>query len=176
MSVATASAVRRVRFTSTISRALPRATAASAMAHPTLPVPIMPSFMAGLQAGSSRSARRRGHKFRADRIGDRFAQDPIDLSLGRGVEPPASHLADRFELTGMTRAPQRRGYTLIENPADGELNNVLAEALLSELIEPLHRREILRESGLLELWVSAPQIVAGESRIGSHSSGQKTSA
>jgi hypothetical protein len=45
MSVATASAVRRVRFTSTISRALPRATAASAMAHPTLPVPMMPSFM-----------------------------------------------------------------------------------------------------------------------------------
>jgi hypothetical protein len=45
MSVATASAVRRVRFTSTISRALPRVTAASAIAHPTLPVPMMPSFI-----------------------------------------------------------------------------------------------------------------------------------
>src|ERR1700688_3851647 len=34
-----------VRLTSTISRALPRATAASAMAQPTFPVPMMPSFM-----------------------------------------------------------------------------------------------------------------------------------
>jgi len=45
MSVATASAVFLVRFTSTISRALPRVTAASAVAQPTLPVPMMPSFM-----------------------------------------------------------------------------------------------------------------------------------
>src|SRR5260370_668582 len=45
MSVATASAVLRVRLTSTISRALPRVTAASAMAHPTWPVPTMPSFI-----------------------------------------------------------------------------------------------------------------------------------
>jgi hypothetical protein len=36
---------RRVRLTSTISRALPRVTAASAIAQPTLPVPMMPSFM-----------------------------------------------------------------------------------------------------------------------------------
>src|SRR5271163_1221232 len=97
---------------------------------------------------SSLRPRRRRHEFRADRIGDRFAQNPIDLSLGRGIEPPASHLVDRLQLTGMTRAPQRRGYTLIEHPADGELDNVLAEALLSELVEPLHRREILREPGI----------------------------
>src|SRR4029077_11494886 len=45
MSVATASAVLRVRLTSTISRALLRVTAASAMAQPTLPVPTTPSFM-----------------------------------------------------------------------------------------------------------------------------------
>src|SRR5262249_46258572 len=45
MSVATASAVLRVRLTSTISRALPRVTAASAIAHPTWPVPTMPSFI-----------------------------------------------------------------------------------------------------------------------------------
>src|SRR5215469_2071441 len=48
MSVATASAVLRVRLTSTISRALPRVTAASAMALPTFPVPTMPSFMSDL--------------------------------------------------------------------------------------------------------------------------------
>src|SRR5258708_17906351 len=44
MSVATASAVLRLRLTSTISRALPRLTAAMAQAQPTLPVPIMPIF------------------------------------------------------------------------------------------------------------------------------------
>src|SRR5437016_3935581 len=44
MSVATASAVLRVRLTSTISRALPRVRAAIAQAQPTLPVPIMPIF------------------------------------------------------------------------------------------------------------------------------------
>src|SRR5258705_13390044 len=44
MSVAPASAVLRLRLTSTISRALPRLTAAMAQAQPTLPVPIMPIF------------------------------------------------------------------------------------------------------------------------------------
>src|ERR1700682_132894 len=159
MSVATASAVRRVRFTSTISRALPRVTAASAIAHPTLPVPMMPSFIRqspnGLSNRCSRSACRRGHKFRADRIGDRFTQDPIDLGLGRGIKPPARYLVDRLQLIGMPRAPQRRGDTLIEHPADGELNDVLAETFLGESVEPLHRRQILREPGLTELWIGA---------------------
>src|SRR5262249_20534621 len=45
MSVATASAVLRVRLTRTISRALPRVTAAIAHAQPTLPVPIIPIFI-----------------------------------------------------------------------------------------------------------------------------------
>src|SRR5215813_14204060 len=44
MSVATASAVLRLRLSKTISRALPRLTAAMAQAQPTLPVPIMPIF------------------------------------------------------------------------------------------------------------------------------------
>src|ERR1700730_794316 len=129
MSVATASAVRRVRLTSTISRALPRVTAASAIAQPTLPVPMMASFIrqapSGCRTVPSGNARGRGHELRADRIGDRFAQDPIDLGLGRGIKPPARHRVDRLQLIGMTRAPQRRGDTLIEHPADSELNDVL---------------------------------------------------
>src|SRR5215831_2559554 len=44
MSVATASAVLQLRLSKTISRALPRLTAAMAQAQPTLPVPIMPIF------------------------------------------------------------------------------------------------------------------------------------
>src|SRR5262245_55168730 len=45
MSVATASAVLRLRLMRTISRALPRVTAAIAHAQPTLPVPIIPIFI-----------------------------------------------------------------------------------------------------------------------------------
>src|SRR5262249_46878763 len=45
MSVATASAVLRLRVIRTISRALPRVTAAIAHAQPTLPVPIIPIFI-----------------------------------------------------------------------------------------------------------------------------------
>src|SRR5690242_9961826 len=58
MSVATACAVLRVRLTTTICRALPRVTAANAQAQPTLPVPMMPSFMAQLSAGLAGNARR----------------------------------------------------------------------------------------------------------------------
>src|SRR6266566_3639780 len=53
MSVATASAVLRSRLTRTISRALPRLTAAIAQAQPTLPVPIIPIFTAASIAGST---------------------------------------------------------------------------------------------------------------------------
>src|SRR3984957_21044903 len=125
----------------------------------------------GCRTIASRSTRRRCHKFRADRIGDRFAQNPIDLSSGRGIEPPASHLVDRLQLTGMTRPPKRGGDTLIEHPADCQFNDVLAEMFLSELVEPSHRRKILPEPRLLEFRVSAPQVVAGEGRIETHSSG-----
>src|SRR5262249_13484026 len=52
MSVATASAVLRLRLTRTISPALPRLTAAIAHAQPTLPVPIIPIFMAASIAGN----------------------------------------------------------------------------------------------------------------------------
>src|SRR5215470_7941805 len=45
MSVATALAVLGSRLTKTISRALPRMTAAMAQAQPTLPVPTIPIFM-----------------------------------------------------------------------------------------------------------------------------------
>src|SRR5262249_20568053 len=53
MSVATASAVLRLRLTKTIWRALRRLTAAMAQAQPTLPVPIIPIFMAASIAGST---------------------------------------------------------------------------------------------------------------------------
>jgi hypothetical protein len=45
ISVATASAVLRVRFTKTIARALLRRVAAIAQAHPTLPAPTIPIFI-----------------------------------------------------------------------------------------------------------------------------------
>src|ERR1700688_158138 len=72
---------------------------------------------------------RRCHEFRADRIGDGLAQDLVDLGLGSCIERPASHLVDRLQLIGTTRAPQCRGDALVEHPADRQMNNALAETL-----------------------------------------------
>src|ERR1700756_4438730 len=72
MSVATASAVLRSRLTRTISRALPRLTAAIAQAQPTLPVPIIPIFTAASIVGS---IRRRAIVCRSWRAG-RLEQEP----------------------------------------------------------------------------------------------------
>src|SRR3981189_3228061 len=109
-------------------------------------------------------------------MGGGFAQDPIDLGLGRGIERPANHLVDWLQLTGMTRPPQRCGDALGEHPTDREVNKTLAEALLSEAVKLLHGGYILCEPRLEELRVGAPQIVAIENRVRPHSSGQEASA
>src|ERR1700730_6466980 len=49
------------------------------------------------------AARRRCHEFRPDWIGDRFAQDPVDLSLDGRIKSTARHLVDRLPLVGLTR-------------------------------------------------------------------------
>src|SRR5438270_12077519 len=72
MSVATASAVLRVRLTSTISRALPRVRAAIAHAQPTLPAPIMPIFTDFSAVGLS--TRRRSDRSRRHHASARAAQ------------------------------------------------------------------------------------------------------
>jgi hypothetical protein len=62
------------------------------------------NFIGTICAASGRDAtRRRRHEFRADRVGNDFAQDPIDLGPGRVIERPASYVVDRLQLTGMTR-------------------------------------------------------------------------
>src|SRR5215467_14844520 len=73
MSVATASAVLRLRLSKTISRALPRLTAAMAQAQPTLPVPIMPIFMSLSFAGALHSGKRTAHSLA---IAGRLEQGP----------------------------------------------------------------------------------------------------
>src|ERR1700719_5061731 len=82
------------------------------------------------------AARRRRHEFRADRIGDRCAQDAIDLRLGGCIEPPPVHLVDRLQLSRVTRTPQRRGYPLVKHPTDRKVDDPLAVAFLGETIEP----------------------------------------
>src|SRR6516165_12328922 len=56
MSVATACAVLRVRLARTISRALPRITAAMAHAQPTLPAPTIPIFILALRLAAPRES------------------------------------------------------------------------------------------------------------------------
>src|SRR5580700_810570 len=127
-------------------------------------------LLALASASGCNAARWRSHELRANRIGDRLLQDPIDLGLGGDIEPPARYPVDRLQLIGMTRAPQRRGNTLVEHPTDRHLNDALAETVLGEPIEPLHGGQILRKPGLEELRVTASQIVAIENGIWPHAS------
>src|SRR5205807_238786 len=107
---------------------------------------------------------------------DRFAQNPIDLGLGGGIELPTRQFVDRLQLIGMTRAPQRRGDALVEYPADRQMNDAFAETILGETIELLHGGEILCEPRLAELRIGAAKIIAVEFAVRSHASGQQPPA
>jgi len=75
------------------------------------------------------------------------------------------------QLIRTPRAPQRRGNTLIEHPANRQVNNALAETLPGEPIQPLHGGHILCEPRLAEFRIAAPKIVAIEDRVRRHASG-----
>src|SRR5712671_2793729 len=74
---------------------------------------LIASPMSASAASCRDIVRRWRHEFRPDRIGDRFAQDPIDLGLRGRIEPPAGHLVDRLQLIGATSTPQRCGDALV---------------------------------------------------------------
>ena len=76
----------------------------------------------------------------------------------------------------MAGSPQSGGDALVKHPTNREVNNTLAETLLSEPIEPVDGRQILREPRLEEFGVGAPQIVATENGACPHSSRQQAAA
>src|SRR6516164_11828633 len=93
MSVATASAVLRLRLTRTISCALPRLTAAIAQAQPTLPVPIIPIFTD--LSVAALSTRRRPDRFRTLYAKKAY---PADARASCAtVKPSLPRNAGRFE-------------------------------------------------------------------------------
>jgi len=74
----------------------------------------------------------------------------------------------------MPRAPERRHNALIEYPADGKVNDVLAIALYCELIQAFHRGEVLADARRLKFWVAPAEIIAIESRIRAHAAGRQS--
>src|ERR1700730_14649322 len=128
------------------------------------------------RSGRRVAARWRRHEFRANRLADRCVQDAVDLRLGGRIEPPPAHLVDRLQLAGVASPPQGRRDALVEHPADRQIDDALAEALLREPIEPLHGSEILREARLLEFWIGAAQVVAREFAVCPHPAGEETAA
>jgi hypothetical protein len=123
--------------------------------------------------GSSRSGScRRRHEFWTDWIGDLLPQDPIDLRFDGSIKRPTEDLADRLQLSGVACSPQRRSDSLVEHPADRQMDDALAEPFLREPIEPLHGGKISTEPGLLEFGIRAAQVVAVEYRIRLHPPGQ----
>jgi hypothetical protein len=90
-----------------------------------------------------RSCARGSHELRTDRLADRRAQDAIDFCLGRRIERPPADLVDRLQLAGMASSPKPRGDALVKHPADRQMDDPLAEALLREPIE-LRQQDIAR--------------------------------
>src|SRR4029079_14351862 len=122
------------------------------------------------------TACRRSHELRADGTGNRVSQDAVDLRLVGSIERPTGYFGCRPQLVGITGAPQRRGDTLVECPANGQVDDSFSKTVLGQLIQAVHGGEILSKAGLLKLRVGPSQVVASEDRVGSHSSRQQPTA
>src|SRR6202007_1836458 len=96
--------------------------------------------------------------------------------LSGRVQGPPEDLFDRKQLAGVTRPPQRRCRTLVENPARSQVDNPLAVALSGELIETPHGSEILGVAWRLEFRVRQSKIVALELRVLLEFAGQQPAA
>jgi len=108
------------------------------------------------------AARRRCHEFRPDGIADGRLENAIDLRLRRCVEPPAAYTVDRLQLTRVACAPQRGRDSLIQHPADRQVDDAPSELLLREFVELLYGRQILRETRLPEFRIAAAKVVTFE--------------
>jgi len=106
-----------------------------------------PKFHRKLIALRCDAAHWRCHEFWANRVADQFLEDPIDLRFGGSIERPAGHTVHGLQLIGMARAPQCRGDSLIEHPANRQMNDTFIKAFPCKLIESLHGGKILREPG-----------------------------
>src|ERR1700688_5085680 len=94
----------------------------------------------------------RRNEFGADGITDRLLENPVDLVHRCLVDVPAYDVGDRRELTRAACAPQGDiAFAAIEHPARGQVNHPPAEAVLRELVEFLHRGEILLVSRFAKL-------------------------
>ena len=78
------------------------------------------------------------------------------------VELPSHRVLRRVELRRVARSPQGDRVTLVEHPSHREREHRHAITLARVSVERCHRREVLREPGLLELGVVAAQVVADE--------------
>src|SRR5207248_9939141 len=79
-------------------------------------------------------------------------------------------------LRRVARSPQRDARAMVENPADGEMDDAPAIALPSEIVEIPYRREVLGIARLPELRIRQTQVIAVEPRLGSHLAGQEPAA
>src|SRR5207248_9398863 len=89
---------------------------------------------------------------------------------------PAAHLVNWNELVRVARTPECGGNAGIERPADRQVDDPLAKALLRQAIQPFHGSKVLREARLLEFRIGAAQVVAVERAVRPHASGEETAA
>ncbi len=95
-------------------------------------------------------------------------QDSIDCRFGGDIDRPPAHLIDRLQLIRMPCTPQCRRDALVEHPAHRQVNDTPAEAIPGQVIQLLHRRQILLKPGALKLGIATAQIIALKHRIRAH--------
>src|SRR5437879_4092065 len=154
----------------------PALTRFAAMAEPMCPSLMNPIFIPSLLLICLSRSLQGSHELGSDGIRHGFAQDAINFRPGRGIQRPAGDVLRLVQLIGPARAPQRDAHSLIEHPADGQVNHAPLELLPGELVELLHGREVLREAGRLELRVHSSQIIALEFGIDAHPAAQQSAA
>lgn len=90
-----------------------------------------------------------------------LVEDGVDGRHGLVVEPEVRNVGERGELVRPPRAPQRHAHArAVQQPAQRQVDDVLAETLLRQFVEAPDRVEILPEARLGELRIVLAQVVA----------------
>jgi hypothetical protein len=104
--------------------------------------------------------RGRSHEFWTDRVFNRLAKNPVDLSVIIAGQFPTECLLHAFELPGISGAPKRHGgFSSIKNPTDRECQKALPMILQGMLTQSIGCFQVLAKARLLKLRIFKSKIV-----------------
>src|ERR1700722_2597175 len=94
---------------------------------------------------------RGSHELWPDRITDCLRQDLVDSFHTVAMQVPPEYLIDRCKLLRAPRTPQRNRVATVQHPANRQGEDGFSISGCGEVLEFGDRRQILMQSGLLEL-------------------------